>query len=738
MKNELEKEIALTNNNEFTLKQPEMEYLKLQNKNKSTYKSNNTKNIINDKINSNNKNNNKNNIYLNKFKNLNKTKKIKKNIHVFSTINDYWEKREKKNKIKMEKIKKEREQKTYGNIYAIPKINRNTQEIIQRIKEQSKNKISEEDQIEDQINRNVPIKTERRKIYFKNNFKNIKKKKTINKENNTNNNSIIDYKDSYIYLMKLKNNRKRTITPKTKNINSIIRKKIPNNYNKKNNILNTNEIKSMEKIIKLRKDQEKERMKKFQTYENLNKIKNNENNNSLKEYIKKENMTTEIRSKNTKKYKKILNNNNYSMNILTCQKKKQLKKLSKNIKLKSSSVNNYSLNSARQEDKMSNIMKQRRHLNEIYNTDKRIINHSYAQSSSSRNNTYSQTRASNQRKIRIFYKYKINNAKSFPELLKTNNSFSKNNNVNLKINNKNKKPIINLYNSKDKSLRYQHYTENNKITNTINIKPSLRYINIIKDRSFFNNYSQNHKVNNNNICYSYNNENKENYRSINNLNDMNIVNYFNNYINKINNDNKLLYKPNSNNSKNNKDKINNNIYNEFGNKLFGLKKNNQKLNQRYLPINITKSNEDSNNHLDINTYMLYNNQTVKNILNSEQQKIENSLNYYNKELEINQKKKEMLLNDIYGGRNNYIKNKSFFKSESNNNIDNSSIIKDDKYINEKIEIKKDKEKSINDNYEYQNNYILCSFGNEEKNKTNNNIEDNDIVGNFTFERKHKF
>ena len=62
MKNELEKEIALTNNNEFTLKQPEMEYLKLQNKNKSTYKSNNTKNIINDKINSNNKNNNKNNI----------------------------------------------------------------------------------------------------------------------------------------------------------------------------------------------------------------------------------------------------------------------------------------------------------------------------------------------------------------------------------------------------------------------------------------------------------------------------------------------------------------------------------------------------------------------------------------------------------------------------------------------------------------------------------------------------
>lgn len=144
--------------------------------------------------------------------------------------------------------------------------------------------------------------------------------------------------------------------------------------------------------------------------------------------------------------------------------------------------------------------------------------------------------------------------------------------------------------------------------------------------------------------------------------------------------------------------------------------NRYKLNKRYLAINITKSNEDSNNHLDINSYMPYNNQTVKKILNNEQQKIENSLNYYNKQLEINKKKKEKLLNDIYG-RNNYITNKSFFKSESNNNIDNSNIIEVDKYINEKIEIKEDK-KSINDSYKFQNNYILY------KNKINNNIEDN--------------
>ena len=128
-----------------------------------------------------NKKNIKNNLNNSKGKIRNKSKSKSKNkknsqnnqnnIHVFSSVNDYWENRDKKNKEKMEKIKKEREQKIYGQVYPIPKINKNTQEIIERIKERKyDNNISIEDTIEDQINQNIPKKTKQTNNLFKNNF----------------------------------------------------------------------------------------------------------------------------------------------------------------------------------------------------------------------------------------------------------------------------------------------------------------------------------------------------------------------------------------------------------------------------------------------------------------------------------------------------------------------------------------------------------------------------------------
>ncbi len=274
-------EIEFRNNEEFTLNNTLNEYSKINENHKNTCNSKNKKMNIGN-TNFNNNNNNINNVIQNNFKDLKKRRKNNKNNnHIFSKINDYWEKREGKNKMKMEAIKKEREQKIYGNNYPIPKINKNTKDIIQRIKNKSKNIISEEDKIEDQINYNIPIKTEQN-IYF-NNINN-----QITNNNNNNKSSNFDSKDSYINLMKLKLNKKRTITPRSQNINILKRNKIPINCNnKKNKILTSRDKQNLEKIFQLRKAQEEERIKNFKNREKICITNSNDRNNKkLKKILK--------------------------------------------------------------------------------------------------------------------------------------------------------------------------------------------------------------------------------------------------------------------------------------------------------------------------------------------------------------------------------------------------------------------------------------------------------------------
>ena len=69
----------------------------------------------------------------------------------------------------------------------------------------------------------------------------------------------------------------------------------------------------------------------------------------------------------------------------------------------------------------------------------------------------------------------------------------------------------------------------------------------------------------------------------------------------------------------------------------------------------------------------------------QQQKIENSLDYYNKELKINEKKKEMLLNKMFG--DNYTKSRkkiNYDKDSEINFIDNDNTYNNnygvDKYL----------------------------------------------------------
>ena len=114
--------------------------------------------------------------------------------------------------------------------------------------------------------------------------------------------------------------------------------------------------------------------------------------------------------------------------------------------------------------------------------------------------------------------------------------------------------------------------------------------------------------------------------------------------------------------------------------------------------------------MDENLSRTLNNQKVKNILINEKEKIENNLDYYNKELILNKKKKEMILGEIYGKKFN----------QNNNNINKR-----------------------NNEIQWDNNIYKYNYSQREINKSQNQdffeneIYDN-IIGNFNFQRKHKF
>ena len=784
MSNKLEKyEIQFQPEQEFTLKISKNEILNLENNNqndshginnnKYSFNINRNNNMENNDINNYSynfsnlsdklkkyytlNNNNKNNndfikVNLNNYNIIKRREKGKdnnktpNNNHTYSKMNDYWEKREKKNKKKMEKIKKEREKKLYGNVYQKPKISKNSEDIINRIKENINNQILEEEQIEDQINRNIPVKTKQRELYFKNNYNtNIDYYPNPDSQKMGKNNSIIDPKDSYVRLMKLKKYHKRTKTPKPKNINSLIRKKIPNNYKKVEKKLSINEIKSLEKIGRLRKEEENERFKKLQ-------IKMNKESSGYKKDFNEININEE------KAYKQLIN---ISRNIhLNPQKGISIDSLNKNIKIisekikkkrnkiqNSLSINNKNnltlkLNTSKLENKMSEMMKQRRFLNEIYNIDKRIINHSYIQSSSNKNSP-NNTNKSNQKKNKILDNNKINNMNSFPNLSKLNSYLSQNK----KNKNKNKRKI-NLYDKKSKNLKYKHFTDIKTLPNsTTNSNNSLKYYNFIKNKIKFNNKNKFSILNKN---FEINNNNKEKYKSLNNLNNPYMNNYFNKSINInegiINNNflyghnrthNNIINKNNENYPKYN---LNNDQYssiilqNESIDKIFKeidnkslleyrkenennlneLNKNKHKhrFNKRVLGSNLINQIEETKNYSQFDEIISrsIDNQKVKNILFNEKQKIENNLDYYNKELKLNKKKKEMILGEMHGKKIN----------KNYNNINNG--------INE-IQFGQN-----NYNYNYKQEEINKSqkqyfFGNE---------LDNNIIGTFNFQRKHKF
>jgi hypothetical protein len=257
-------------------------------------------------------------------------------------------------------------------------------------------------------------------------------------------------------------------------------------------------------------------------------------------------------------------------------------------------------------------------------------------------------------------------------------------------------------------------------------------------------------------------------------------NYRNNQINNILNEieeNKALNKNLLNEAKNlnNSDRYQNiilqnesinNIFNELDNdtllkyreenakKLYELNQK-QYNKQNYMPISLQNQVEESKNvgnQINNDIYRKINSQKLNTILNSEQQKIENNLEYYNKELKINQKKKELLLNKLFGS--DYTKtraNTNYDKDNDSNFINNvidennsfgvnKYLVKDNNIRNYKIKDSYEKNR-ISNKYKFVYNpyKVINGIKTEvEKEEIFNDENPPDIIGNFDFQRKHHF
>ena len=433
---------------------------------------------------------------------------------------------------------------------------------------------------------------------------------------------------------------------------------------------------------------------------------------------------------------------------------------------------------------INEIMTARRYLNDIYNKDRKIINHTFVKSSSYKNIP----KTSNQRNIEIFYNSK-SKSKSRPK------SKQKKAKVSLKLN----KSLNNLslFDPKTKSLRYKHYTDGGAYSYTnSNINSNNISLNNINPNQNYNYINSPEKINQN-IKYSIPYQSKTLFNSDNNLNNNmdeemkeknnelyslynKEYNYRNNQINNILNEieeNKALNKNllNEANNLNTSDKYKNillqnesvnNIFNELDNDiLLKYREENTKklheLNQKqynkqsYLPISLQNQVEESKNvgnQINNDIYRKINSQKLNTILSSEQQKIENNLEYYNKELKINQKKKELLLNKLFGS--DYTKNRvnTNYDKDNVSNFINNIIDENNSFGVNKYLVKDNNNK----NYKIKDSYGINKFSNKykfvynpykvingiktevEKEEIFNDENPPDIIGSFDFQRKHHF
>ena len=637
----------------------------------------------------------KQNININKIAH----RKNHNNINIYSKINNYWESRDKKNKLKMQQIKQEREQKIYGELSQKPKISKNSKIIIERLKERSY-ELTEEDGYEDEINMNIPIRTREKNYFFKTVYYSNKNK--IKNRNRTKINKSVSKINSYYEknkLNKIQKSKKRAKTPK------ITRQKTNNKKSSRRKLnFSVADIKNLELIKQLRNKEQDEKMKEINE-----KIKVEENENSLD---KKEN------NENNAEF---LNNNSYNMNK------------SMNV----ISMRNCSMNL------MNDIMKSRRFLNDLYNRDKKIINHSFVLNSSS----IPKTSTLNKIDKKIKNKSSSYN-KNYKTINQKKNLSTRSENINKRNINKNFTGY-GLYDPQSKSLKYRHFTEipcsyNNINFNNENIKENQKKSNenlnkmIQSENNRVLEHNNNHinKEIKNNLYFKFDRDLNEKNEEINQIY-KNQLKYKTNEIKKIeielnerNKINKQLIKEShtddkdfqniilKNQSINNQlNKMNNEYLLKFREEnLKRLSEIRKKENKYDSNIYLKLKNEEEKNVDDLFNRKI-NAKKFKSIIKNEQQNIENNLELYNNELKINQEKKKALLNKMFN--NKY--SKSLVLEDDKDDFDDSNV---DKYL-----VKNDviiKENFANKYFSKRTNDDL------------NEAENKDLVSNFEFQRRHHF
>ena len=689
------------------------------------------------------------------------------NIRKLSSMNDYWAKRAKKNKIKMEQLEKEKNRKIYGEIYDKPKLNKNSIEIVKRLK-QNTFRLLPEEEIEDQINYNVPIKTLQNN--YNNKFYNNNTKLLSNKNikiNESKNNKKLKKNNCITNINK---NKEIPQAPNPKKAVNKLVLKVPKNKSKSKNSLKNNfylssaDIKGLEKIIKMRRDEEETKLRYLQE---------EQNNINLINYSNYQSIQTDINQKESD----YIDNNIVTFN----QKNQRSKSVLNNKKTKIIKVD--------ENQTKNQLIEIRNQLSMVYDMNKRVLNHSYLDTScpNLQNFNNKNDNISSNNEYDYYSKRLAENQKNF--ILKNNNFLSSSNkeynniSSNQDKNNENSNNEIEksidvpeLYEKNNKNIEEVkvNSNDNNNFSNRINNLSYMNFINQSKKNNnlyILNNQNQNEKGNNKNNEINFHSQQCEEY----NYNITNSINQSNNNTNNNNDNNDSIYlkeyKYQIKKINNLKDKYNAkdaftkqmlneaigivNKHDEYTNKLLNKNtininkfiqdvdtetlnkyrsENNSKLQElkaknfikektNDLPIPLSKKikmNDDVIEQIEKDAYQKINNNKVNNILDNEKQKMENDLDYYNKELKINQQKKEMLLKKMFGnGGDNYCVKKSDIKPISNSEYDF------DYYrINPQKNIFNNKNRKENKKEEY-NGY-----------KENENTID--VLADFRFQRKHHF
>ena len=638
----------------------------------------------------------KQNININK----NAHRKNHNNINIYSKINNYWESRDKKNKLKMQQIKQEREQKIYGELSQKPKISKNSKIIIERLKERSY-ELTEEDGYEDEINMNIPIRTREKNYFFKTVYYSNKNK--IKNRNRTKINKSVSKINSYYEknkLNKIQKSKKRAKTPK------ITRQKTNNKKSSRRKLhFSLADIKNLELIKQLRNKEQDKKM--------------NEINEKIK--VEENEISLDKKEKNENDAEFLNNNNNYNMNKST----------------NAMPMRNYNMNL------MNDIMTSRRFLNDLYNKDKKIINHSFVLNSSS----IPKTSTINNIDKKIKNKSSSYN-KNYKTINQKKNLSTRSENINKRNINKNFTGY-GLYDPQSKSLKYRHFTEipcsyNNINFNNENIKENQKKSNenlnkmIQSENNRVLEHNNNHinKEIKNDLYFKFDRDLNEKNEEINQIY-KNQLKYKTNEIKKIeielnerNKINKQLIKEShtddkdfqniilKNQSINNQlNKMNNEYLLKFREEnLKRLSEIRKKENKYDSNIYLKLKNEEEKNVDDLFNRKI-NAKKFKSIINNEQQNIENNLELYNNELKINQEKKKALLNKMFN--NKY--SKSLVLEDDKDDFDDSNV---DKYL-----VKNDviiKENFANKYFSKRTNDDL------------NEAENKDLVSNFDFQRRHHF